>query len=118
MSEPLEIAKLYFELSNESDFAGIEKLFTDYTTYNSQTTGTYRGADDIMVMQRQFHGKFSSLNWKVNLIREVKPDVILFDYEFSGMTKDDQEIKSSGLEYITVQNDKIQNIEIRTKTSK
>lgn len=115
MSEALEIAKKYFELSNKSDFDGIERLFTDSTTYKSQTTGVYSGKESIMSMQKAFHGKFSSLNWQVNSVEEVRPSVILFDYEFSGVLKDGKKIKSSGLEYVTVHRDKIQNIEIRNK---
>ena len=116
MTEPLEIAKRYFELSNESDFDSIEKLFTDSSTYSSQTTGVYSGRDNIMAMQRAFHGKFSSLNWKVNSVEEVKPGIVIFDYEFNGQMRDGEKIKSLGLEYVTVQHGKIQNIEIRNKS--
>jgi hypothetical protein len=38
MSKALEVAKYYFELSNQSNFDDIEKLFTEDTTYCSENT--------------------------------------------------------------------------------
>jgi hypothetical protein len=115
MTQPLETAKLYFELSNQSSFAGIEKLFTDTTTYSSQTTGVYSGRKDIMAMQQAFHDKFLSLKWHVNSVEEVKPGVILFDYNFTGELPSGEKVESSGLEYVIVYEGKIQHIEIRNK---
>lgn len=111
----LETAKLYFDLSNKSDFEGMEKLFTDSTTYSSQNTGVYLGRRDILAMQRAFHGKFSSLHWKVNSVKEVKSGVILFDYDFVGEMQNGEKIKNSGSEYVIIHRDKIQHIEIRNK---
>ena len=115
MSGPLEVAKLYFELSNKSDFEGIEKLFTPSTTYSSQTTGIYLGQDEIMTMQRAFHSKFSSLKWNVNSIKEIRPGVVLFDYAFVGEMPNGKKVKRSGLEYVIVYQEKIQHVEIRNK---
>lgn len=112
----LETAKLYFELSNKSDFDGIAKLFTGTTTYSSQTTGVYLGVEDIIKMQREFHGKFSALNWEVNFVEEVKPGIVLFDYDFLATTKDGERVQASGFEYVIVYDDKIQHIEIRSKS--
>lgn len=117
MSEALKIAKLYFDLSNKSNFDGIRKLFTEATTYSSQTTGVYVGRDDILAMQRAFHGRFASLHWKVNSVEEVKPGVMLFDYDFVGKLPSGEKIESSGLEYVVVYQDKIQHIEIRNKVT-
>lgn len=117
MTQALEIAKHYFELSNKSDFAGIEKLFTDTTTYSSQATGLYLGRTDIMAMQRAFHDKFSSLHWSVNSVKEVKSGIVMFDYDFVGEFPNGEKIESSGLEYIIVYKGKIQHIEIRNKAS-
>lgn len=111
----LEIAKHYFELSNQSDFAKIAALFADSTTYSSQNTGVYLGKDDIIAMQKAFHGKFSSLLWRVNSVEEVKPGVILFDYDFRAKTGTGEQVESSGLEYVIIYADKIQHIEIRNK---
>lgn len=113
--EAMETARFYFELSNKSDFDNIEKLFTDKTVYISQTTGEYVGKKDIIAMQRNFHGQFSSLNWRVTSVKEVKPGVILFDFDFVGKKPDGEVVKSSGLEYVSVDHGKIQKIEIVNK---
>lgn len=115
MSDALQIAQHYFELSNKSDLDNIAKLFTNTTTYSSQTTGVYLGVDDIIAMQRTFHGKFAALHWQVNSAYEVKPGIVLFDFDFTGRLPSGKEIKSSGLEYVIVQNRKIQHVEIRNK---
>jgi hypothetical protein len=115
MTEALEIAKRYFDLSNKSDFDGIGKLFTETTTYSSQTTGIYLGRDDILAMQRAFHGKFISLHWQVNSVEEVKPGIILFDYDFVGTLPNSEKVEGSGLEYVIVHRGKIQHVEIRSK---
>lgn len=117
MTEPLEIAKRYFELSNKSDFSGMEKLFTNSTTYSSQTTGIYLGRNDIIAMQRAFRGKFSLLHWQVNSVKEMKPGVVLFDYDFVGEMPSGEKTEGSGLEYVIVYEGKIQHIEIRNKTA-
>lgn len=114
-TKALEIAALYFDLSNKSDFEGIEKLFTETTTYSSQTTGIYLGRDNILAMQRAFHGKFVSLHWTVNSVEEVKPGIILFDYDFVGELPNGEKVESSGLEFVIVYEGKIQHVEIRNK---
>ena len=113
MKSPLETAKYYFELSNKSDFSGIESLFSDTTTYSSQNTGIYLGRKDIMGMQRAFHGQFDSLNWKVNSVEEVKPGIILFDFEFFGRKPTGETVEVSGVEYVVVYEGIIQHVEIR-----
>lgn len=113
MTEALKIANLYFDLSNKSDFDGIAKLFTDTTTYSSRTTGIYLGCNDILAMQRTFHGKFTSLHWKVNAAKEVKPGIVLFDYDFTGQLPNGEKVTGSGLEYVIVYEGKIQHVEIR-----
>lgn len=116
MTAALKIAQHYFELSNQSNFREIEQLFTDTTTYSSATTGIYVGKLDIMAMQRAFHNKFATLHWDINTVEEVKPGIVLFDYDFSGTLPGGETITSSGLEYVIVHNDMIQHIEIRTKS--
>jgi hypothetical protein len=117
MLEALQIANHYFHLSNESDFDGIAKLFTESTTYSSQTTGIYLGREDILAMQREFHDKFASLKWNVNSAQEIRPGIVLFDYDFVGQLSDGEKVKSSGTEYVVVYQGKIQHIEIRNKTT-
>ncbi len=113
--DAIKTAKLYFELSNESDFDNIEKLFTDTTIYISQNTGKYIGSGDIIAMQRKFHGQFSSLQWRVNSVKKMDPGVILFDFDFVGEKPNGEVIKTSGQEYVTVKAGKIQKIEILNK---
>jgi limonene-1,2-epoxide hydrolase len=113
--DAMETAKFYFELSNRSDFDNIKKLFTDSTVYISQTTGEYIGRKDIIAMQRKFHGQFLSLKWHVNSVKEVKPGVILLDFDFVGEKLDGEVIKSSGHEYVEASDGKIQKIEILKK---
>ena len=113
----LEIAQLYFALSNKSDFEGIGKLFTDSTTYSSQTTGIYLGRDSILAMQKEFHGKFISLHWNINSVEEVRPGIVLFDYDFIGELPNSEKVESSGLEYVIVYQGKIQHVEIRSKAA-
>jgi len=115
MTEALKVAKLYFELSNKSDFDGIEDLFINSTTYSSQTTGMYLGRNDILAMQKAFHSKFSSLKWHANSVEEVKPGIVLFDYDFVGELPSGEKTESSGLEYVIIYKGRIQHIEIRSK---
>lgn len=115
MTKALEIAQLYFDFSNKSDFEGIASLLTDKTLYTSANTGSYTGVDEILAMQKVFHGKFSSLKWTVNSVHETKHGVVVFDYDFYGKQHDGTEVRSSGLEYITVLYGKIQDIEIRSR---
>jgi hypothetical protein len=109
------LAEEYFRLSNLSDFDSIAKLFTDSTTYSSQNTGVFLGSDSILEMQKDFHGKFTKLNWKVNFVEELKPGVILFDYTFEAEANDGKKINYYGLEYVIVREGKIVHIEIRNK---
>ncbi|MCR4328514.1 MAG: nuclear transport factor 2 family protein [Patescibacteria group bacterium] len=113
MPSALEIAKRYFDLSNESNFEGIQDLFTESTTYSSATTGVYLGRTDIMEMQRKFHAQFESVQWKVNSVEEIKPGIVLFDFEFNGKKRSGQTVKTVGVEYVIVYKGKIQHIEIR-----
>ena len=115
MRSPLDIAQHYFELSNKSDFNGIAKLFTDSTTYSSQNTGLFLGRDDIIAMQKAFHSRLSSLRWHVNSVEELKPGIILFDFDLLSEMPGGKKLKSSGLEYIIVHDGKIQHIEVRNK---
>ena len=117
MSEALKVAKLYFELSNKSDFDGIKKLLTETTTYSSPATGIYLGADNILAMQRAFHGKFESLKWNIKSVEEIKPGIVLSHFEFMGQLPKSEIVETSGLEYIITCQGKIQHFEIRNKTA-
>src|SRR5271165_1906964 len=110
----IDTAKRYFELSNESNFEAIAELFSDQASYNSQNTGEYRGKDDIIAMQKAFHSQFKTKAWTTpNGYKEIKPGLVLVDYEFNGTTMGEQTKQSSGLEYITVKNGLITRVEIK-----
>lgn len=53
--------------------------------------------------------------WHVNSAQEVKPGIILFDYDFFAETPSGEKVRNSGLEYVIVHDGKIQHIEIRNK---
>ena len=112
---PLEVAKHYFDLSNDSDLDGIRKLMTESTTYSSQNTGVYLGVDQIMEMQAEFHGSFETLGWEINRVEEVRPGVVCFDFVFSGKTKTGEKVRRPGIEYVIVYNGKLQHIEVRSR---
>ncbi len=111
----VEVTKLYFDLSNMSDFTGISDLLSDETIYKSQNTGEYIGSKDILHMQKTFHGKFKQLSWKINSIVEQERGVVCVDYDFQGTLSSGESLDSSGFEYVTVLGDRITRIEIQNK---
>lgn len=115
MTDAVQLAKRYFELSNNRKLAEIKKLFTPSSTYSSMNTGLYLGADQIMEMQSEFFANFEALRWEVHSVRAVKPGVILFDFTFSGETLNGETIRRPGWEYVVVYNGKIQHVEVRNK---
>lgn len=110
----IKLTKCYFELSNESNFPEITKLFHVNATYSSQNTWLYLWVKDIIDMQKIFHWSFEKLEWQLNEISEEKPWIVRVDFDFSGI-KDWEQIHFSGIEYVVVVDDKIQHIEIRNK---
>ena len=115
MSNAVQLAKHYFDLSNEGRLSEIKKLFTASTTYSSDNTGLYLGADQIMEMQKAFFADFETLSWTVRSVEEVKPGIVLFDFTFSGKTTAGDSVSRDGLEYVIVHQDKIQHIEVRSR---
>lgn len=114
-SKSQEIAEQYFNLSNESNFEEIAKLFTSTTTYSSQNTGIYLGSEDIITMQKDFHGRFIKLKWAIDSIKEIKPGIIKIEYSFRGEMKDGQVVESEGTETIVMRDGVILHVEIRNK---
>ena len=115
MTDTLQLAKHYFDLSNEGKLADIKKLFTPSSTYSSASTGVYLGADQIMDMQTKFFAGFETMGWYVHSVNEVKPGIVLFDFTFSGKTLDGEAVHRSGREYVIVYNGKIQHVEVHNK---
>ena len=115
MTDAVQLAKHYFDLSNEGKLADIKKLFTPSSTYSSANKGVYLGADQIMDMQTKFFAGFETMGWDVHSVKEVKPGIVLFDFTFSGKTLDGEAVHRSGQEYVIVYNGKIQHVEVRNK---
>ena len=115
MTDAHKLAQRYFDLSNQSALDEIAKLFTPNSTYDSANTGSYHGRDDIMAMQRKFHGSFNELNWQAQNVEEVQPGLIHFEFTFTGIKLDGTQITASGVEDITVVDKHIQHISIRAK---
>ncbi|MFT5098618.1 MAG: hypothetical protein ACI9HY_000727 [Planctomycetaceae bacterium] len=115
MSDELQLAKHYFDLSNEGKLADIKNLFTPSSTYSSANTEVFLGVDQIMTMQSEFFAGYETLSWRINSIEELRPGVILIDFTFSGKTQDGKKVSRRGLEYVIVYNGKLQHIEVRNK---
>ena len=115
MSGAVKIAEQYFALSNAGKLDEIEALFTPSSTYSSANTGVFLGAEQIMGMKRTFFSSFKKMAWDVHNVEEVRPGVVLFDFTFSGVTNDDENINRRGLEYVIVYNDKLQHVEVRNE---
>jgi hypothetical protein len=113
MTPAIQIAIQYFELSNASDLAQIEKLFGPSSTYHSSTMGVHTGADDIMQMQEAFHAKFMNLKWTIQSITEPTAGTVEIKFDFHGTTKTGTKIQNSGKEVITIHNREIAHIEIQ-----
>ncbi|MFT5219112.1 MAG: hypothetical protein ACI87H_001249 [Gammaproteobacteria bacterium] len=114
MTEAVQLAKHYFDLSNAGNLAEIRKLFTPSSTYSSAHTGVYLGVDQIIQMQTDFFAGFETMTWKVHSVEEEKPGVVLFDFTFSGITLDGARVRRPGREYVIVFNDRIQHVEVRS----
>jgi len=65
-------------------------MFTDISTYSSVNTGVFYGREQIMEMVRPFYNSFDTLNWEIHDAKEIRPNVIEFDFTFKGV-KDNKE---------------------------
>lgn len=115
MSDAIDIAKLYFEVSNRSDMDAIASMMSRSTTYSSANTGVYLGADQIVAMQTAYHRSFKKLHWDVLDVKEVRPGVVLFDFVFHGEKLTGEIVSHAGEEYVIVLDGKIQHVGIRNK---
>jgi len=111
----IEIAKLYFTLSNQRNLKEIKTLLTDTTTYSSPNVGVFLGKEQIMEMKYKFYDEFKEMKWSTSSVEEIRPGVILFNFTFTGITNRDEKVVRSGLEYVIVKNGKLQHIEVRNE---
>ena len=110
--EALQIAREYFELSNQADLDTIEQLFLPTSTYSS-SQGLFFGPSDIMAMMRGFFASHLSLHWTIDSARELTPHIVEIEFSFQGRDKKGNEILRRGLERVVVHGDRIQHIEVR-----
>ncbi len=110
----LEIARRYFELSNESNFDEITKMFRESSTFSGRED-LFLGVNDIMAMQRAHHGSYKQLRWVVKHVEELKPGIIRFDFDFQGETQSGELVEFSGLEDVLIYDGKIQHVGVCRK---
>lgn len=115
MSKELELAKYYFDLSNDSDFSKIEVLLDDNSTFCTRNLEFFVGVDNIMPMQRDHHGSYKKLNWTVTTVDELKPGVIRFEFDFEAINHKDESVQFSAIEYVIIRNGIIRHIDVRSK---
>ena len=109
----LELAKYYFDLSNDSDFAKISELFNSSTTFCNAKNDFFLGRDDIMLMQRKHHGMYKQLHWHVDSVEETKPNIISFVFTFSGELLHGEPVSYKGEETLIIHEQKIQHIQVK-----
>ena len=108
----LKIAENYFKLSNESNLDEIYTMLHKSSTFCSSSFDIFVGADEIIKMQRLYHGSFNHLEWIVKKVTEIKPSVVKFDFDFLATDKKENKIRFSGIEYVVILGDKIQHIQV------
>lgn len=115
LKSPIEIAKKYFELSNQGDLNAIKILIDPNATYSSENTGLHFGKINIMTMKENFFSQYDHLFWQIHKIEEVKHNITLFDFTLE-MKKNAHTEYRKGIEYVIVNdNQLIQHIEVKNK---
>ena len=109
----LALAKYYFDLSNKSDFEQITKLFDERSTFCNAKSEFFIGSDAIMEMQRKHHGMYKNLHWHVDLVEEVKPNVIRFEFTFKGESGNGESVEYQGIETVVIYEKLIQHIHVQ-----
>ena len=112
MSLASQIARTYFEYSNQSDMAQIRALLTNNCTYYSRHLGFFIGQDDVITMQMTFHAQYQSLSWEILSLNEIKPNVVEIDFGFEGVMQSGELQQRQGREHILVYDGLIQHIAV------
>lgn len=108
----LSLATIYFDYSNQSNMDLIENLFSEKATYYSANLGFFIGKKEIIAMQSAFHGQYQSLQWTIDSIDEIKPNVVEIAFSFQGVLNNGTEQDRQGSEHILVYNGLIQHIAV------
>lgn len=112
MSLAKQLARAYFEYSNQSDMAQIAALFNENCTYYSTNLGFFVGKQAVIAMQTTFHEQYQSLVWTIDDIAEIKPDVVEIAFSFNGLLQDGTEQSRQGSEHILIAEGLIQHIAV------
>jgi hypothetical protein len=112
MSLARQIARTYFEYSNQSDMAQIRSLLTENCTYYSRQLGFFIGRDDVIAMQAEFHDQYQSLSWEILSLNELKPNVVEIEFDFEGILRNGELQKRQGREHILIYDGLIQHIAV------
>ena len=108
-----ELAKLYFELSNQKKLDEISSLIDGQATYSSDNTGLHFGRTAIMQMMTKFFDAFSELAWQIDSIRELDVNIVEIQFSFQGKKKSGEELAKQGIERIVVVDGFLRHIEVR-----
>jgi hypothetical protein len=100
MSLAEQIARSYFDASNQSDLIKIAELLSVNCSYYSVSLGFFMGKKEVIAMQSDFHGQYQSLEWSVDHLTEIKPNIIEIAFSFKGLLQDGTEQNRQGSEHI------------------
>lgn len=109
---PLELAKLYFTLSNEKNLTEIGWLIHPDSIYDSENTGIHMGRENIMEMMTTFFDLFESIHWTIEDIASSDESVIILFY-LQGTKKDGTTVEKKWKETIIVKDSLIYSIKVQ-----
>lgn len=111
--ESTELAKQYFELSNQGDLESIRSLFHEHATYSSANVGLYFGRENILSMMEKFFSSYTHRQWTIEQMEEVKPNIVQIWFSFKGTLASGELQQRRGVESIISHDAKIRHIEVR-----
>ena len=112
MSAALRLTEQYFAYSNKSNLAQVAQLLSESSSYYSVNLGFFVGKKDIMAMQTAFHSQYQTVQWTIEQLAEIKPNVVEIEFSFDGRLQDGTESKRQGREHILIYGSLIQHIAV------
>ena len=98
----LNLARNYFEQSNQHNLDTILPMFDDNATYNSSQVGSYEGKEAIGEMMKDFFVHYPDVFWEIKSHRPVEDNGIEFIFMMRASNINTGEhIERQGLERIT-----------------
>ena len=64
-------------------------------------------------MQKSYHRSFQSLQWSIDSIKELKPQVVVIEFHFDGLNQKGDQVQYQGIETIIASDEKIQHIDVQ-----